>query len=482
MIDSSTTAGVDRVGPILFHRDHDGDRLRLTALAVRPATQSAPVLSAPDGPAEPRCALHRMGRRAWLYEFDLPGRADAAYRFDGADYPVAADHSENLRIAYVSCNGQEHGDRDRPEAVRDALWARMASQHRQAPFHLLLHGGDQLYADEVIEREPDVRAWTQANAHPPALDRDPAALRDALAQGLFARYLELYGQPEIAWLLARVPSLAMWDDHDICDGWGSHSAAKLDSSVGRAVFDAAREQFRLFQLGAGPRDGPATGLDPTGQSLSWHARLPGVDVVAPDLRSERRPDRVMGERGWSALRHALDTSGDGRILVLSSVPALGPRLSWVEAAMRLAPGAQAYEDDLRDQWQSRAHRAEWRRFLDTLAHRHRPRGSRVTVLSGEIHLATRGTLATPNGSLHQLVASGIAHPPPPRTYARILGALALLRGSPVPDQPIRLHPLPGQPMIYTPQRNYLVLERRAGAWRTWWELEVDGGTAALPLD
>ncbi|WP_200339163.1 hypothetical protein [Rhodovibrio sodomensis] len=58
----------------------------------------------------------------------------------------------------------------------------------------------------------------------------------------------------------------------------------------------------------------------------------------------------------------------------------------------------------------------------------------------------------------------------------------MLGESPVPDQPIRLHPLPGQPLIYTPQRNYLVLERRAGAWRAWWELEGDGATAALPVD
>ncbi|WP_200339162.1 alkaline phosphatase D family protein [Rhodovibrio sodomensis] len=414
MIASSANPDVETVGPILFHRGHDGARLRLTALAVRPEAQSAPALSGPEGPVVARCALDRMGCRAWLYDFDLPARADAAYRFDGADYPVAADGREDLRIAYVSCNGQEHGDRDRPQAARDALWARMATQHRQAPFHLLLHGGDQLYADELVAQDPDVRAWARANRHPPMVERDPVAVRDALAQGLFARYLELYAQPEIAWLLARVPSLAMWDDHDICDGWGSHGAAKLDAPVGRAVFDAAREQFRLFQLGAGPRDTPATGLDPTGESLTWHARLPGVDIVAPDLRSERRPDRVMGDRGWSALRHALDTCGNGRILLLSSVPALGPRLSWVEAAMRLAPGAQKYEDDLRDQWQSRAHRAEWRRFLGALADRHGPRDSRVTVLSGEIHLATRGTLATPNGPLHQLVASGIAHPPHPR--------------------------------------------------------------------
>jgi len=152
--------------------------------------------------------------------------------------------------------------------------------------------------------------------------------------------------------------MAMWDDHENCDGWGSLPEEKLDWPVGRTLFAAAREQALLFQLGTAPDQVSPPALDPEGRSLSWHLKLPGLDVIAPDLRSERRPDRVMGERGWAALERALAAWGDGRILLLSSVPTLGPRLSWVEAAMQLVPRAQEYEDDLRDQWQSRAHRTE----------------------------------------------------------------------------------------------------------------------------
>src|SRR3546814_1323896 len=56
----------------------------------------------------------------------------------------------------------------------------------------------------------------------------------------------------------------------------------------------------------------------------------------------------------------------------------------------------------------------------------------VTVLSGEIHLATRGTMDTPEGPLHQLVASGISHPAPPTAYARALGLLARFGEAPLP--------------------------------------------------
>lgn len=150
--------------------------------------------------------------------------------------------------------------------------------------------------------------------------------------------------------------------------------------------------------------------------------------------------------------------------------------------MQLTPRAEEYEDDLRNQWQSRAHRNEWRAFLQRLLAVHKRDDHRVTVLLGEIHLATRGTMAARSAPLHQLAASGITHPPPPWAYSRTLGALARLGESPVPGHPIRLHPLPGQNGIYAAQRNFPVRERRAGPWWAWWELERDEATPALALD
>ena len=104
------------------------------------------------------------------------------------------------------------------------------------------------------------------------------------------------------------------------------------------------------------------------------------------------------------------------------------------------------------------------------------------MLSGEIHLATRATMKTGAGELHQLIASGIAHPPPPTAYARVLGALAWLGEAPLERHPITLHPLPGQSGIYACERNFLVLERAGGAWSASWDLEESGQTPRLVID
>ena len=295
------------------------------------------------------------------------------------------------------------------------------------------------------------------------------------------RYLHVFGQPEYLWLAARVPSLAMWDDHDIADGWGSYPDQALDAPIGRCIFAAARESFLLFQLAAAPGELPEFCPDRTGASLTWSVRLAGLQLVAPDLRSERRQTRVMGESGWRALKTALGEAEAGRVLLLSSVPAIGPRLSLLERVMYLTPWKEEYQDDLNDQWQSIRHRDEWRRFLRDVVALLERGDVRVTFLSGEIHLATRGTIETATGELHQLVASGIAHPPPGRTPARFLGALANLSASPLPGRRMRLWPLPGREAIYTPERNYLVLTRSSGQWSAVWELENSGPTPPLPI-
>ena len=150
--------------------------------------------------------------------------------------------------------------------------------------------------------------------------------------------------------------------------------------------------------------------------------------------------------------------------------------------MVVIPRMQKYEDDLRDQWQSRAHRAEWARMLRLVRDMAHADGQNLTAVSGEIHLATRAVMDLGEGNrIDQLVASGIAHRAPPRAWARFLGSLARLGAAPLPKHRVRILPLPGQRGRYVAERNYLVLERRSDAWQAAWEIENSGLTPPLSL-
>ncbi|MCQ0988407.1 alkaline phosphatase D family protein [Jiella marina] len=479
----SDAGAVIHAGPVLFAYGGDGVVNRLRAVVVHAAGSSAPMLSTDTRTAEPRTIFSGFDRVVSLYEFELPAGGEAFYRVGDRRYRVVAPDAADPRIAYVSCNGQEEHDLDRPLAERDVMWSRLADENDAKPFSLLLQGGDQLYADDVLLCHPEVERWETL----PMEDRGSVPLtpeiKEALRRFYFERYVTTVTRPAFARLAAIVPSIMMWDDHDIIDGWGSHPATHLDSPVGRAIFEAAREMFCIFQLGAAPGEVPAIVADKTGSNLGTVVRYPGISLISPDLRSERRPERVMAENGWSLFEAAIrETPRGERLFVLSSVPALGPRMSWLEFAMDIFPGVQQFEDDLRDQWQSRTHREEWRRFLAAMAEWQEAGAGELTVLSGEIHLATRGEMRLLDGSrMHQLVASGISHPAPHGAYPAVLGLLARVGESPLKGRKIRIKGLPGQRMKYVGERNYLVVQRKSGQWLAEWELEEGGRTSALSI-
>ncbi|WP_090745244.1 alkaline phosphatase D family protein [Paracoccus tibetensis] len=470
------------IGPVLFLDDLDAGRMRLSALFITPVGEAPPPALVLEGDEVTPICLARFDRAVvWRARFSLPSDRSSSYAWDGTTYDIAGDMTGALRLAYVSCNGEEVGDMAREGSERNAMWARLRDEHRRRPFALMLHGGDQIYADEITQGHDLSADW------PDRLPPEPsqaalADLRHHLREGFFDRYAAIYAAPEMAWLAARVPSLMQWDDHDICDGWGSLRRSRTHSAVGQTLFAAARESCLLFQHASTDGDLPARFADPDARQLGWGIHAPGLRILAPDLRSERTRRAIMGLGGWAMMEAEAARRTPGHTLLMSSVPLLGPRLSVLETLMIAVPRMQKYEDDLRDQWQSRAHRDEWRRMLalvrDMVEHdRHD-----LTSLSGEIHLATRAVMDLGEGRhLNQLVASGIAHRAPPKGWARFLGALASLGEDPLRGHPIRTRPLPGQSARYVAERNYLVLERGAGGWSARWDLEASGMTGPLPL-
>ena len=471
-------------GPILFARGVVTSQLSLAALMITNAqADSPPSLRAMDDDLiTPQPIWRDPERVIWRYDFSLPLQENAYYHCDTETININTNFSDDLRIAYVSCNGQEDSDFERPQNIRNALWADLATEHDNKPLHLLLHGGDQLYADEVWHCHPEFSAWRKLSSKQKYSEPLTNTMAQAALDFYFDRYLRIYTQTPIAYLLARVPSLMMWDDHDIFDGWGSLKPKFQNSPVAQGVFQTARTAFCLFQLGAHPDDLPAMCPLSNGVSLSWCADFPGFSVIAPDLRSERRPHRILGESGWQALQTMFaDTENGKPVLLMSSVPIIGPRLSVLEALLHIIPKAQKYEDDLRDQWQSHAHRSEWQRLLKFIEQQALAHQQAITILSGEIHLATRGTFELDGKTVHQLVASGIAHSPPPKLFASILGMLARLGENPLPHRPTKLRPLPGHRSIYRACRNYLLLQRQDNVWTARWRLEDNGWTEALTL-
>ncbi|MBP2290621.1 alkaline phosphatase D family protein [Azospirillum rugosum] len=455
------------LGPILYFRGEQGDRWWLSALFVLDGDAEPDDLRV-DGvtlPVPPRHLLRWRGHHVWRFDFAVPRATrdqEVAYGFMDGDQSWTLTVPGRLtqpRFAYVSCNGVEDESRLAAlDAPRNALWADLRQRHEADRYHLLLQGGDQLYADAVWRSGPLLSEWAaRTDRERLAQTFTPAMAEEAMAF-YFDLYLRSWGQPETAAVLARIPSVMMWDDHDIFDGWGSHPDEEMQSQVWRGVYTAARRHFALFQLGALAEALPECVWGAQRSTFTQGFRIKDVGVLALDLRTERTPRRVMSDQSRALLPAWLDRFDGCRHLVLmSSVPLLFVDTGGLERVIGRLPGRIGIEDDLRDQWRSHAHAEEWQSLIELLADFSRRTGCRVTAVSGEIHAGGRGVLRGGGVEMWQLIASGIVHPPPHTMTAAALEWLARRKESPFDGYRFEMPRFPESGKRIIRQRNWLSL-------------------------
>lgn len=330
--------------------------------------------------------------------------------------------TNEFRIGYVSCNGSE---KDSPLAApppdKYALWGDLVYEHDRSPFLILLHGGDQIYADRVWHEVPALAAWMERGQKIKYAPAVTDALRAEIRSYYYRLYMLVWSQPDIRAMLSSVPSMMIWDDHDIFDGWGSWSSRRQASPVYQAIFDAALDAFLLFQRGQSNMN---AGIVPNDFHLGKSVRYADCAIIIPDLRSQRTREQVMGASGIRWFEKQLAEAAPQRdTIVVFSVPLATGHFSALDGILtnfpdwlaRILPNKlnpKRFADDIHDQWRVPSHRDEWRSMISRLLDHRRETDSRVTLISGEIHMGARSTIAEDgHGAITQYIASGIAHPP-----------------------------------------------------------------------
>ncbi|MBK7830229.1 hypothetical protein [Nannocystis sp.] len=246
-----------------------GPILRLRAVEPAPARWRVSVLVVVTGAEAPtltwtssaretsagaplRLATHGA-RTVWSIELAVArgARAGRGHVPDRRRGLVALHGAGDARAA---ANGLQHVQR-----LRDAEDGEVGARplravgrgrglHAQTPYHLMMMGGDQVYADPLWETIDELSDWS----HSGSFIADVTGMSGALAEKVDRFYFELYckrwAQPQVAAMLASIPTVMMWDDHDIFDGWGSYPDSRHRSQVYQGIFAAARRWFCVFQL------------------------------------------------------------------------------------------------------------------------------------------------------------------------------------------------------------------------------------------
>ena len=491
-----------KMGPVLSFRGCDDGNWNLTAVVV---SKDAPGPLTVGGQAVNAEVLwdNAKGGIACRYGFAFPmaaAQTTGSYSVDGETYVVTIPAvGQSPTMAYGSCNGFSSLKLMKDVKDKNALWKAIARQHglpvpvtkddenapvsqTPTPYHLLLLGGDQVYADAMWETVPlmkqwNEKSWAKANAAP---------LTDKMQQALDDFYFDLYtsrwSQEEVARVMACIPSIAMWDDHDFMDGWGSYPPERQDCDVFGGIWKSASKAFAVFQqhLKDGERRPGTIGVaapdwwqQPDKQqtrtgAFSFAYIVGKVAILAVDMRSQRTEDtQVVGEKHWKEIYNWMDHVDRKvvfHILVMSSIPVIYPDFKLIESLLGIFPGHQDLEDDLRDHWNSPPHKGERTRLIKRLLDLPK-RQIRTTLISGDVHVAALGIVqalgqatAGPETVVNQLISSGIVHPGPGGV---VLFALQQLFDSDDQIDPFtvgRMTEIPGSKSKFIGNRNYMSLE------------------------
>jgi hypothetical protein len=230
---------------------------------------------------------------------------------DGRPAPAVHTRSNErrVRLAFGSCRVGDPQPSPTEFVARtgvDALWAYARQLQRgevEWPDALLLLG-DQVYADEVSPRAAGfIRARRDV--------REPPGEEVADFEEFTQLYRESWSDPDIRWLLSTVPSVMIFDDHDVNDDWNI-SWSWIEEMRREPWWDdritGAFMSYWIYQhLG---------NLSPPELAEEEVLRLVrGDDDAGPRLREiARRWDRESAASRWAFYRDF----GDSRLLVVDS--------------------------------------------------------------------------------------------------------------------------------------------------------------------
>ncbi|KAM5355258.1 hypothetical protein ACJ41O_001904 [Fusarium nematophilum] len=374
---------------------------------------------------------------------------------------------ETMNMMFYSCNGFSLSVKSDELSGPDPMWRDVLNNHQTRPFHLMIGGGDQIYNDCVANECDLLGEWLEINnpVHKHTASFTPE-MQDELETFYLERYCMWFSQGLFSLANSQIPMVNMYDDHDIFDGYGSYPHHYMKAPVFSGLGAVAFKYYMLFQhqsimaetentepswiLGTEP--GPYIGELGRSLFMSVGSR---VALLAVDCRMERTEHDVISDKTWEKIMNRLYAEvRRGQVehlLVLLGVPIAYPRLVWLEniltsrlmdpvkalgrtgmlgKALNNIDGGVEVLDDLNDHWTAKNHKQERSVVVEDLQDLAIDKSLRVTILSGDVHLAAVGQFySNPKLGLAKhkdprympnIISSAIANTPPPDLMADVL--------------------------------------------------------------
>jgi len=433
------------LGPVLLYHGSTQNLYHIDILAVFKGNGGdTPLLTINTPPVDgvkASLVLIQGSRSLWRYRFAIarfPARHRVCYTFNGGTYKFEVPGLEEpIRCLFMSCNGfHDPEERKKLTSPEFEMWDHIVRKHKKLSangiggYHLILQGGDQVYADEVFHL-PFLEGKTSGDESVEFMI-PPENFVEEVEKFYMDLYIRSWSGPHIKDGLASIPSVMMWDDHDIFDGWGSYSDNLSNSPVYQILWKTAEKYYCAFQLGSTLEEILEKKLpsslkgDHFGKSQMFKVNRLGIACL--DLRTERSLHRVCSEGTYIAFHQWLQDNGDiDHLYLVLSIPIVYNDFSLLEKAIEETGLGKELEDDLKDHWRTEIHQKERVRFLKSLVDAAEKLQVRITILSGDVHVGCAGVLfdqkKVSNGNasiINCLVSSAVVNVPPPPSVINLL--------------------------------------------------------------
>lgn len=403
------------------------------------------------GQVEAISYYEESGFTFWRFELELEVQAYAQKVRYGINTHHLQQHEwyvpsllQLMNVMLYLCNGFSLATP--AHEFKGHMWLDVLRHHAQLPFHVMVGGGDQIYCDAVKLESELLKQWTEEqNHHQKKHSQATPELLAELKSFYLHHYIKWFGsgfwkgtngrtlQLTFPVALLLIPSVNIYDDHDIIDGFGSYKDSTMLNPVFNAVGNQAYVYYMLFQHHMLPEEkvhnseeaeplwilSKAKGPYIRQQLHSNYMRLGrGIGLLGLDCRTERKHNQVVTEElyrlAFARLQREVDAAkGDIKhMLILLGVPIAYPRLVWLEKLL-LSPvlvpikkllqkgiiakglvnefdGSVEVLDDLDDHWCAKHHKHERNEFVLRMMHFGAKNGVRVSILAGDVHLCCVG--------------------------------------------------------------------------------------------
>ncbi|KAJ3394957.1 hypothetical protein HDU92_006422 [Lobulomyces angularis] len=409
------------------------------------------------------------GNETIQYSYYINGEVEKTFIFH-----VAGKEDKYWNWAFYSCNGlsQDVTPEDKLKIGGvTPLWKDLMEKHAANPFHVIVGGGDQVYADPFWFELQSIQEWLAIKGKQNKHDHPWS---DQLEKEVSFFFLNLYTQSWAEMFIrdafATIPQVNMLDDHDIWDGFGTYPEFLNQSNVFQGCKRIAVELYLLFQNHT-TYDLACTKDEYFGhQNKSYSCvRQFGreITLIAVDARNERSLDQILSPESYTLLEkkvEELTPATTKHLVVVTGVPIIHPRLDFAEkvnksfgtikvstnkfansvkASIPFLGGAidglkkslgktglfknlinqfglPELADDLQDHWTHEAHNVERLQFVEIFQRFSERRRIRVTLVAGDVHLALFGRFFNADDPtsldhrlMYQVTSSAIANIPPP---------------------------------------------------------------------